>query len=799
MNKWEGRRMKKGKTISVLLLILLPPAVLLMLPIHATTITSINPTSGPPGAVVRLIGEIDTPGGYYRILGFDRLLKEDRCETNSKLVNSTFTVPEYPIGSYTVQLKDNATGTTADALFTVITMYTVSAPRTQEGLNTTITVSVVGGINSTAYQFNVTVTDPQANQFSKIVTTPSTVNGTGFASALYYGDFPAGANTDFNGTYSVAVDETYPVSISGVATGSFDVGLTDKTVYKRFETVNIRGSGYNASETVTVDITFEGESVNGYPKNVTAFANGSLTDSWTILPKNASLGTYTVSLTGICVECDVAGRTVKSPADLQNFTVVGTDVLTVTIVDQPSASYQRTETARMNFTVTYPDDTNFTAADLGTVTVGVYHNATFVTDVSLTSADFDSATNKWMAKWKIPKNATLGTNYYFAFVENSVVDKEGNSGPSAAVSSDPFTVLKAVLDVTITDQPAAWYNRTATATMRFIAQFPDDTKYTSADLGSMQVRVYKNATNIANVTLTAADFDSATDMWTAEWLVPWDAGLGIGYKFIVYVDEVVDEHGNSGPADAVSSSAFEVVKAVLSVPDIHTDKTTYERGQVVTVHFTATYLDGSAVTTGSAVVTLTKADGSTAEPTAAYVSASGRFEANYTITTDDPLGTWTAQLATQGLKDGADNTGPIDTRTTAFEVIEVPPVVITAQVEIHPEALNLKSKGRWITVYIELPEGYSAADINVSTIRLDGVVPPETNVKYGFVKDPEVRDRDGDVVPELMVKFSRDAVIRHIRDIYGATGQKFSTVALTITGEVAGTSFEGSDTLKVIR
>jgi hypothetical protein len=45
---------------------------------------------------------------------------------------------------------------------------------------------------------------------------------------------------------------------------------------------------------------------------------------------------------------------------------------------------------------------------------------------------------------------------------------------------------------------------------------------------------------------------------------------------------------------------------------------------------------------------------------------------------------------------------------------------IIASIDIKPDTLNLKSKGNWITAYIELPEGSNVGDIDCSTIRLAG-------------------------------------------------------------------------------
>ena len=126
--------------------------------------------------------------------------------------------------------------------------------------------------------------------------------------------------------------------------------------------------------------------------------------------------------------------------------------------------------------------------------------------------------------------------------------------------------------------------------------------------------------------------------------------------------------------------------------------------------------------------------------------------------------------------------------------------VVPATVRIEPETLNLASNGEWVTAYIELPEGYNVTDIDVNTVCL-GTVPAENDTQYDFVTDPDsyLMDHDGDGIMERMVKFDRAAVIAYFDEIgYAGDTGKHKLVELSVTGEVAGTSFEGSDTIKVI-
>jgi len=109
---------------------------------------------------------------------------------------------------------------------------------------------------------------------------------------------------------------------------------------------------------------------------------------------------------------------------------------------------------------------------------------------------------------------------------------------------------------------------------------------------------------------------------------------------------------------------------------------------------------------------------------------------------------------------------------------------LNTTIDIDPDTLNLKSKGRWITVYIEIDKGYNLKDIDISTILLENSIPAENH-------PTEIGDYDNDGIPDLMVKFDRSEV----EDILGPS----DAVTLKITGSLTnGESFEGQDSIRVI-
>ena len=126
--------------------------------------------------------------------------------------------------------------------------------------------------------------------------------------------------------------------------------------------------------------------------------------------------------------------------------------------------------------------------------------------------------------------------------------------------------------------------------------------------------------------------------------------------------------------------------------------------------------------------------------------------------------------------DGGNIVGYYDASSRAHGFLYM--ATIDASVEIKPDTLNLGSKGRWITCYIGLPEGYDVEDIDIGSVALkkDEF---EVGGEYGEFQ-----------TGKLMVKFPR----KEVQDIL-----EEGEVELTITGElIDGTPFEGTDTIRVI-
>ncbi|MFZ7136958.1 MAG: hypothetical protein ACOWW1_00850 [archaeon] len=662
--------MKKTKAIIMLALISLSLVTAFAIPIHALSVTMVNPNQGPAGTEVRLIGKINTQGGAYSIW-FDRdnngtavedtLVKTGYAPAESYTINTTFVVPSCAgtdAGEdYIISLQDNTTKESIDTTFTVQTSRTLTVPDyVQEGDLVTIEIKVTGTTPNTLNNFTVAVTDPASTTTKNYnVSFTTDAYGTGYTSTEFPTEYLPDATSNYTGTYTVVANQTLPEEIIEAATTSFEVGLTDAKAYNRFETVNVKTAGWELEQNITVTIK------NPAMENVTVWENMNATD--------------------------------------------------------------------------------------GT----------------------------WTGNWTIPVDAPQGTY---------TVEAVNTTGEEKTVASiQTFTVQAASLKVRVTEQPANSYMRTQTVTAKINITYPDDSFYTASDLGKILVRVYQDINNVANVTLAAKDFNATTNKWTINWISPWNAKLTDDYRFVIKANEIKDANNpNKGPTTDVTTDTFELQAASLIIDSIYTTTNSYAQGEEVTVYFTATYQDKTPVTTGTASIKVTRADGTNTILTASYVPAKSRFEAKYDLDTEEQLGTWTALLKAQDLEDNQANTGPNEDRTTTFTVTEkTVPEELSVKIKITPQSLNLKSKGKWIMAHIEIT-GANASDVDVSSIRLEGVIEPETS---------EIGDEG-----KLIIKFNRTEVQNYIKDNY-ETSNKFSNIQLTISGKIDGQTFQDSNNIKI--
>lgn len=306
----------------------------------------------------------------------------------------------------------------------------VSPTRIQEGLDTNITLNLRDATANTTYTFKINVTSLADVSYLFNLTVSTDETGSGSNMTKFLRDF-ANTTTDYVGIYRIAVNET-------LATSNFTVGLTDKLKYFRSDTVSIRGSGYTPNETVIVDLKFDNSSVSTFPRSINASLEGVVTSSWQI-PVNASLGVYTLAMSNA-----TTGGTVKTPADIQTFTVEGLcEIQTRTPANETVAGvtvevYNATTGVAFNIP---PQDTNETGWVRFILAGGNYTFKAFWNNVEV------GAVNKTVAG-----NVVVSLTVWLSNIKLTVTDKDANPLPWIDLNLKYNLTLKdTILPVSKTD------------------------------------------------------------------------------------------------------------------------------------------------------------------------------------------------------------------------------------------------------------------------------------------------------------------------------------------------------------
>lgn len=151
------------------------------------------------------------------------------------------------------------------------------------------------------------------------------------------------------------------------------------------------------------------------------------------------------------------------------------------------------------------------------------------------------------------------------------------------------------------------------------------------------------------------------------------------------------------------------------------------------------------------------------------------------------VNTWSRQYPVSA---NESQTLTIEVNATSYQT----EVNLKAGIDVNPDALNLASKGEWITAYIELPVSYNVSGINVSSILLNNTISAE-------LIPTTIGDYDNDSIPDLMIKFDRASVISYVLANVNKTKlfeDRFMRVTLTMTGYLNdGTRFQGTATIRV--
>src|SRR6266571_5628296 len=185
----------------------------------------------------------------------------------------------------------------------------------QEGnaVSLVLTVKFNPVTTTTMFVFRFSVRDPSSATFkSQLINYTTSPGQDQFSILVAYPGVSFSGSNSLAGQYFASVDQLAPFAMPTVASSSFVLGITDSPSYERTQTVNLQGSGYNASEPVGVTIKTQTTSTIVFSDSIFATLTGVVIDTWKI-PINSAIDNYIVTLTG--------SSTVKTASDTQTFSV----------------------------------------------------------------------------------------------------------------------------------------------------------------------------------------------------------------------------------------------------------------------------------------------------------------------------------------------------------------------------------------------------------------------------------------------------------------------------------------------
>jgi hypothetical protein len=314
---------------------------------------------------------------------------------------------------------------------------TTSPTRLQESNTARVLLILnVSSANTVAnYAFTWNVKDPSGSVHQTTNATNAPHSASFVESVAYPGKFGSGTSLAYTGVYSVWVNQTQPplVGSTGVANGQFQVGLTDSLSYQRLLPVSIKAVNYLPSGNVTIKISGPGGPAPGYPLNKTADNSGFLSYNWPSIPASLPVGDYTLTL---------SGTPVKSPPDVQSFSVTPTNVTISSLIISRSL-LQTSQTEDFRFTASYPNGAGVRTGSVNLRLVEGDGSTSHYVAIA-----YSSTLGAFHGTFQIPLTSEVGP--WVATIEvNSFDDGYGNKGPSSGVLK-PFTVSPAILTVSAT-------------------------------------------------------------------------------------------------------------------------------------------------------------------------------------------------------------------------------------------------------------------------------------------------------------------------------------------------------------
>lgn len=209
------------------------------------------------------------------------------------------------------------------------------------------------------------------------------------------------------------------------------------------------------------------------------------------------------------------------------------------------------------------------------------------------------------------------------------------------------------------------------------------------------------------------------------------------------------------------------------------------------------------------------ADGQAEYGTSTTYGLLSAFQSATTTAHSIPLTGLTASTTYHYLVKSKDAAGNLATSTdytfmTLAPATTTPPVIgeVAVRVKAEPRTLNTKSKGKWVEVEVKFPQGYDASAIDVSSIKMNGVLTP---VKVKVKKAKWYESFSSRKTAKVEMKFSRADVVALLSEptATSTTSTATSTAPIlplfslvekevTISGTVGADTFSGATTVRVM-
>jgi len=241
--------------------------------------------------------------------------------------------------------------------------------------------------------------------------------------------------------------------------------------------------------------------------------------------------------------------------------------------------------------------------------------------------------------WRIPPNGITETY-------DILIDGTGtfDNAQQDYVSEARFSVTAATLAVTMIAQPNPTYERTQSATASYSITYPDGTSVTTEKTSIEPILLMRNQSTVAFSSLTLVD--QANGIWQVQVRLPTNATPSRSYRFDLPASTFDDGFGNVGGSTDTLSNYFQVENASLVISSsINGTQIQVPFGQVSVIS-KIDYPDGTPVTNGTVMVSVSGSSSSGTMIQLNYDPTISAWRASYTSAFTDiwHIGIWTLHV-----------------------------------------------------------------------------------------------------------------------------------------------------------